>query len=228
MGDHVKQNNQTIGCGALSPDLEANFLDVISGQTSCASLEAHRAECEICDAELAELVELERLLSSDGVESLPGVLFFEALHSDIMDALPEQGQAIPSLLSEEKRTLPELSVWQAVLNWFESHRTVGMGLGVALALALIVVWAAFFTQEDPLIEGHVVAYVPNTSLSPAEVVELRQLADQLSFDSVATSIEGEEPDDIADELWVGGVAEHLGALTDEDVDVVLAALDGSL
>ena len=89
MSDHRDHNlKDELGCGALSSELEASFLDVIAGEAPSVSLEAHAITCSICRDELAELAQLASLLVEDAEASAPGELFFGALHRDIMSALP--------------------------------------------------------------------------------------------------------------------------------------------
>jgi anti-sigma factor RsiW len=133
-------------------------LDGELGAAEAATLAAHRAQCPICEAAAAELLQARALIRDDLYQPMP-----EDARQRVMAALaaarPQPAAAVAPGLSQPGFSRPGfLQGWR---TWWSNGASFGLGAACAAALAfLLLVPAMPPGLTDQIIAGHVRALQP--------------------------------------------------------------------
>ncbi|MEO1267052.1 MAG: hypothetical protein AAFX99_03075 [Myxococcota bacterium] len=230
-----QHDDNGLGCGRLTPSLEAEWFDVLSGAEPSDALQAHMVDCPECAAELAELRAMTLLMIEDAQETHPGEHFFASLHEEVMEGLGPQG-----IQHDDTSQAPAHTTNDSWWSWLEPLRTVLTrpsvlvgGALVAAAIALMLFWPQHSEVGHDSYEPYDVV-MPSIALTTAEKDALKSLASSITVDlegeddDLYASWDAEEEDFEGDVLWGQGVAGSIQGLSERELDMVLAELNKSL
>jgi anti-sigma factor RsiW len=131
-------------------------LDGELGAAEAATLTAHRAQCPICEAAAAELMQARALIRDDLYQPMP-----EDARQRIMAALAAARPARPQPSAAAAPGFSRPGFLQGWRGWWSNGASFGLGAACAAALAfLLLVPAMPPGLTDQIIAGHVRALQP--------------------------------------------------------------------